>query len=189
MILNSRSLASSGGPCLKLLSPNNRYTTRKPNILAVSDPHCIITELSCLNAFFTMTSFDSSPLFRLGYPITKEGLLELCCFQGGGVDFETPGRDVFVVVDETPVVTLTVVVVDIVENVVEFAVVEADVPVEVEVEGVDDEVVLVLVVDVAVFTAGTDSDSETSSRSSLTTVATPTGSLGVLQLNSSGWML
>lgn len=38
-ILNSRSLASSGGPCLKLLSANSRYTTRKPRIFVVSESH------------------------------------------------------------------------------------------------------------------------------------------------------
>lgn len=39
LILNSRSLASSGGPCLKLLSANRRYTTRKPRIFVVSESH------------------------------------------------------------------------------------------------------------------------------------------------------
>lgn len=52
-ILNSRSLASSGGPCLNVLSPNKRYTTRKPRIFAVSESHCMMTELSCRKAFLT----------------------------------------------------------------------------------------------------------------------------------------
>lgn len=133
-------------------------------------------ELSCLNAFLTITSLASSFLDLDGYPITSDGLCTGFC-----VDFFqvaeallVVGLEAFVVV----VVVVVVVVLEVVWEVVDGVVFDVDFSVlNLVVEG--------CVVDVDL-TEGIDSAAETSSKLTLTTVGTPEPSLSFGHESSSG---